>query len=89
MKITLFKKEFDVVPAWEDGSDPVKAYIVFEFVVNFKTMPFFSLKVIDKSFNYCNPFTAIFMAIESETVGMCKYTRLKERVRFLGLWKKL
>lgn len=80
MKITLISREFDVKPAWEDGTDPCRSFVKIELILTLKGLPFFRVKVPDKSFNYLNPFTAIGAALESQTVGMVKYDRLKDRL---------
>ena len=95
MKIKLYHNEFTAPTAWSiEGSDIVKGYITVSLLIN-KTWIFcFSVSVNNKTFNYRNPFTAIFSALESESIGMSKYQRLKERTRDVkvggrSLWNRL
>jgi hypothetical protein len=52
-------------------------------------MPFFSVCVPNKTFNSFNPLTCLLNALESESIGMQKYSKLKEHVRKVNLWQKL
>jgi len=89
MRILLYKKEYNSFIAWAvEEYEKVYSYITIELVATKKGI-FFSVHTPNKSFNYINPFTAIFKAIECESIGMQKYTALKERVREIKQWQKL
>jgi len=89
MKIKLYGMYFTETPAWEVSSSSLELYIEINLHISFARGAFFAVNVANKSFCSANPFKALIMALESETVGMAKYDRLKERVRDLGLWQKL
>ena len=91
MIINLYKKIIPVFIPWEDCmlSEPNNTYIRFDFVIKLNNIPYFRVCVPNKSFNHWNPFVAILTALESESVGMIKYDRLKERVRCIGVWQHL
>jgi hypothetical protein len=75
--------------AWARNTDDLEIYIEINLHVSFSRGFFFAVNVVNKSFCSISPFKALVMALESETVGMAKYDKLKERVRDLDLWRKL
>jgi hypothetical protein len=90
MKITLYKRKFKFIPAWEfEGKCIIKTEVKLELMVN-KWFKFsFIASVPNKSFSNINPFNALMTALESQTVGMLKYDRLKDRIREMKQWQKL
>ena len=89
MKFKLYGVYFTEQTAWSASGDDLALYIEINLHASFKRGVFFAVNVANKSFCSANPFKALIMALESETVGMGKYDKLKERVRDLGLWQKL
>ena len=90
MKIKLFSKKFSSNIAWGlSDKDKVDGYINFYLVINKQSLFYFSINVVNKSFNSRNPMECIFKAMESESVGMQKYNALKESVRNNDSWKNL
>lgn len=89
MKIKLFSKEIKETTKWAKESGDLNAYIEVSIIVNRHVFFTFCVNVMNKSFCYRNPIKAILKALESETVGMCKYDALKERVREIGRWSEL
>lgn len=89
MKFKLYGMYFTEQTAWSVSGDDLELYIEINLHASFKRGVFFAVSVANKSFCHINPFKALLMALESETVGMGKYDKLKERVRDLGLWQKL
>lgn len=89
MKINLYRMSFVETSAWATESGDLSCYIELNLFISLKHGFFFSAAVANKVFSSRNPFKALLLALESETLGMAKYDRLKERVRDLGLWQKL
>ncbi len=95
MKIRLYRKKFTCNSAWKvyqgDGLDShdIHGFMELSLLLNWHWIFCFSMEVNNKSFNYRNPFKAYCKALESESIGMCKYQQLKERVRDVGCWGKL
>ena len=90
MELFLFKREYDVSPAWGvNRKDTVKSYITIRLIINLSVFFTFVVSVPNKSFCYRNPITALLKALESESVGMQKYDMTKERLRTLNFWQKL
>ena len=89
--ICLFKKDFPTYAAYTKEINPyiLENYIRLIIVFSLNSLPFFSVEVPNKTFSSFNPFTCLFRALESQSVGMAKYTHLKERTRHLNLWSKL
>ena len=90
MRIKLFAKKFEETTAWAHTSDDkVKGFIMFDLLVNKHVIFTFQAKVMNKTFSSRNPFKALLLALESESVGMAKYDSLKNRVRSKDLWRSL
>lgn len=89
MKINLYRMSFVQTSAWAVNSDDLNCYIELNLFISIKHGFFFSVAVTNKVFSSRNPFKALLLALESETLGMAKYDKLKERVRDLDLWQKL
>ncbi len=89
MKINLYRMSAIETSAWAAKPDDLEVYIEINLHIGIHRGFFFSVNVMNKSFCSRNPFSALIMALESETVGMAKYDKLKERVREIGLWSKL
>ncbi len=90
MRITIFKKKFISPVAWgvldeENIQGEIGFYFHWERGYSF----WFSIVVPNKSFGGKNPFKVISEAIESQSVGMGKYDRLKDKLRATGIWKRL
>jgi hypothetical protein len=83
----LFARRFFFNAAWHtEKSQPLFAYVEIHF--HFRNLCF-SVQVNNKGFCNRNIFIALIDALESETVGMQKYSALKDRVRTIGAWQKL
>jgi len=83
----LFARGFTFNAAWHnEKSDPLSAHIEIHF--HFRNLCF-SVHTNNKVFYSRNIFSALVVALESETVGMQKYSALKDRVRAIGAWQKL
>lgn len=89
MKFNLYRMSAIETSAWARKPDDLEIYIDINLHVSFRRGFFFAVNVVNKSFCSRNPFKALLRALESETVGMAKYDKLKERVRDLDLWRKL
>ena len=89
MKIKLYEMIAKESSAWSVGGGDIDVYIKFELVFSLRVGFMFSVSVMNKVFQHKNPFKALLVALESETVGMCKYDKLKERLRDMDLWSKL
>lgn len=90
MKIIIFKKSFESGVAWgNSASDNIEGEIEFCLFLEWRGIFWFVLNVPNKSFGGKNPFKVLSEAIESQSVGMGKYTRLKERVRSIDVWQQL
>ena len=90
MEICIFKKHWSVpVAQAATDKDNTEAYITFSLVVNRYWGFVFKTSVMNKSFCYRNPFKSLLVALESESTGMAKYDRLKERLRDSGKWGSL
>ena len=89
MKYTLYRMSAVETTAWAAKPDDLEIYIEINLHASLSRGVFFAVNVVNKSFCSRNPFKALIMALESETVGMAKYDKLKERVRDLGLWRQL
>ena len=89
MKINLYRMSFIETSAWSVKPDDLSCYIELNIFISLKHGIFFSVAVANKVFSSRNPFKALLLALESETLGMAKYDKLKERVRDLDLWQKL
>jgi len=95
MKIKLYRKNFSCNSAWkvyqgdDQATNDIQGFVEVSLLLNWTWIFCFSIEVNNKSFNYRNPFKALCLALESESVGMCKYQQLKERLRDKKLWQKL
>lgn len=89
--ICLFNKNFPTYTAYTTETNPycLENYIRFILVFSLTSLPFFSVEVPNKTFSSFNPFKCLFRALESQSIGMAKYTHLKERTRNLDLWNSL
>lgn len=89
MKIKLWSKSFNTTSAWAVKSGDINSYIEISLILSRHWIFCFSVEVMNKSFNYRNPFKALLKALESETIGMNKYDMLKERLRDKDMWREL
>lgn len=85
----MYKRKFVETSAWAVTAGDLEAEIIISLIINRHVLFSFRAKVANKSFGSRNPIKAILRALESETIGMAKYDKIKERVRELGLWSKL
>lgn len=82
----LLRLDFSCQVQWATNSTQrVKSY----FEMHFKFPCLFVINVMNVSFCYNNPITAIIMCIEYLCVKSSKYDALKERVQQIGKWKEL
>lgn len=84
---TLYYKEYSSPLAYGDGE--VKSYLKVELHFDFKEGLRFSATAPNIASCRRNPFGAIFRVMEHQSIGYCKYQRLKDDCRDQGLWKKL
>ena len=89
MKIKLISKSFCEKSAWSVGEFDISACIEFSVIINRHVGFTFCASVINKSFCSKNPFSALINCLESETIGMAKYDKIKENLRSKGMWQKL
>jgi hypothetical protein len=88
MRIKLLEREFAFYLAWEID-ERIKTKVKLELMITKKCVFTFVASVPNKSFSSINPFKALMMALESQTVGMIKYDRLKDRIKEIKQWQKL
>ena len=89
MIFKLISKSFIETSAWaEDGGD-LHASIDVKLIINWHVGFTFCVSVANKSFCSKNPIAAMLAALESETIGMAKYDRIKNKLRSSGAWKKI
>lgn len=67
----------------------IQTYIKIELVIALNAGIWFTVSVPNKSFNDINIFKALILALESESIGMNKYTQLKYHLRNKKLWQQL
>ena len=86
---TLYEKHFNAPLAWR--TDGIRVYLYVALVVHFtfKDGLWWSVRVPNKVFSDVNPVRAFCKALESETLGMAKYTLIKDCLRSKGMWSKL
>jgi len=89
MKFNLYRMSALSTTKWSTKPDDLEIFIEINLHIGFEHGFFFAVNVANKTFTSRNPFSALLSALESETVGMAKYDKLKERVRDLDLWSKL
>jgi len=85
----IYTRKFKFPFQWESyqKKELEKREISIWFNFTFRDGIWFTVRVPNKSFNNRNIFKALIAALESESVGMQKYDRLKEEVRELTWWK--
>jgi len=85
MRITIFDKKFESCIAWGiKETDKVEGRIFMTFNP-FKWV--FFVYTPNHVIGRRNPIKAIATALEKESVGMQKYTQLKEIIKNNGFWK--
>lgn len=89
MKLKLYSLYASFPFAWQASNNEGSTYIEIFFTVSFKHLPYFTVSVPNKSFNNINLISALIQALESESVGMQKYSALKYSVRNNDSWKNL
>lgn len=89
MKIKLFRKEFCSPVQWGIGENGVNGYVDMTMNIELRRGISFTVNVANKSFCYRNPFKAIMLALESESVGTAKYNALKELLRDKDMFRAL
>lgn len=86
MKINLYSSIGTEYTKWS-VDDTIKYKIIIDLC--FDPLPYFSVQVNNIHFNERNIFVAFIRSLEHETIGMQKYTALKEHLYKLGMWQKL
>ena len=92
MKIELYYMACRSPLAWASDMSIVKectTYIKIDLNVFWNKLPFFTVQVPDKSFNGINLIGVLLRALESESIGMQKYSQLKHTIRLNGMWRDL
>lgn len=92
MKIELYHMASRSPIAWASDSSIVKectTYITIYLNVFWNKLPYFTVRVPDKSFNGINLIRVLLRALESESIGMQKYSQLKHTLRLNGSWRDL
>ena len=90
MKLKLYGLYVTFPFAWQSSnSNEGYAYIEIFLTLSYKHLPFFTVATPNKSFNGLNLISVLIQALESETVGMQKYSALKYSVRNNESWKDL
>lgn len=84
---TLYHKKYSSPIAYTNYG--VFSYIKVELHFDFKEGLRFSASAPNISFCQRNPFKAIFRVLEHQSIGYCKYQKLKEDCRSQGLWRQL
>lgn len=84
---TLYHKEYSSPVAYANRE--VRSYIKVKMHFDFKEGLRFSASV--PNFVCCtrNPFKAILIVLENQSIGYSKYQMLKEDCRDQGFWKQL
>lgn len=86
---TLYYKEYNFPIGYKQSTLMMDGYIKFEMHFDFKEGLRFSVSVPDFVCCRRNPFEALFIALEKQSVGNGKYQILKEDCRNQGFWKQL
>jgi hypothetical protein len=89
MELKLISKRFVETSAWAVEERDLYASIDVRLIINWHVGFTFCVSVVNKSFCSKNPIAAMLAALESETIGMAKYDRIKENLRSRGMWKKI
>lgn len=90
MKLKLYGLYVTFPFAWQTkNNNEGSAYIEIFFTIGLKHLPYFTVTVPNKSFSGFNLFSVLIRALESETVGMQKYSALKNSVRKNDDWRNL
>jgi hypothetical protein len=90
MHKVIYKREFSFGLAYGDSEkNIIEPEITVQLHITCRDGIWFSVNVPNKSFCGRNIFKLFINALESQTVGMIKYDRLKEDCRSKGLWNKL
>ena len=90
MTKTIFKKQWTSPVAWGvDNTPKIEGYIRYQVHFSVKKGLWFSITIPNYACSTRSPLECIFNALEHSSVGMGKYCRLKDRVRYLDLWRKL
>lgn len=87
---TIYYKEYEAPIAY--GYKPehkIKSYVKIQAHFDFKNGLYFSVTIPNMGISRRNPFKALLIALEHESIGMAKYNRIKEDSRSLDLWRKL
>lgn len=67
----------------------IKSYVEVSVHFDFKEWIRFSVSVPNFSCCTHNPFKAILRVLEHESIGMSKYQRMKEDIRYFNKWKSM
>lgn len=64
-------------------------YISIDLNIGIRHLPYFTVSVPNKSFSGFNLIYLLIRALESESIGMQKYTSLKTTIQNQNFWTKL
>lgn len=84
---TLYRREYTTPTAY--NFDKINASFEIKLHFDFKEGLRFSVSAPNIGVCRRNPFAAIFEVMEHQSVGYCKYQRLKDDCRALGFWQHL
>lgn len=89
-KKTIYQKEYESPTFWGTSKfDTARSYVRMDIIFDFKEGLRFSIVAPNVGFCEKNPFKAIFRLLEHESIGMAKYSRLKEHLEDKGFRKRL
>jgi hypothetical protein len=77
---------------WANDKTPkydCATHIQIDLNIFWNRLPFFTVSVPNKSFNGFNLLGLLVRALESESIGMQKYSQLKYKLQTNGMWTKL
>lgn len=88
-KQLYYKEYFSPISYGYNEKHKVKSYVKIKLYFDFKEGLRFSVSVPD--FGCCerNPIKAILRVLEHESIGMSKYQRMKEDIRYFERWKSM
>ena len=89
MKTIYYKEYYSPVFYGYKPEHKVKSYVEIKIGFTLKHGLFFSVSVPNYSVSLNNPLKAILKALEHESIGMAKYEKLKEDIRYDGRDKNL
>lgn len=86
----IYKKHWTSSVVWAtEGTLEIEGYIEYRMHFSLREGIWFSISIPNYGCGSKNPLECIFKALKHSSVGMGKYCRLKEHIRYLGVWKNL